>query len=77
MNNPTATAISLTTFFKAYPSSSPPKKPPPIPTEAEIRLSVHKCKISLLMVIYDISIGYPMDIVLFKYIQWISMGHGN
>jgi hypothetical protein len=34
MNNPTITAINLTTFLMAYPRSSPPKNPPP--TMAEI-----------------------------------------
>ena len=29
-NNPTITATSLTTFFNAYPRSSPPKNPPSI-----------------------------------------------
>jgi hypothetical protein len=35
MNNPTTTAISLTTFFSAYPIINPPKNPPPIVPDTE------------------------------------------
>jgi hypothetical protein len=76
MNSPTITAISLTAFFTAYPSKRPPKKPPPIPAETETKLS-HECEVSLLTVVHIISTGYPMYIVLFKYIPWISIVYGD
>ena len=40
MNNPTTTAISLTTFFKAYPISNPPKNPPPTVPDTEVSISM-------------------------------------
>jgi hypothetical protein len=42
MNNPAMTAISLNTFFMAYPNSSPPKNPPPTVAAEEATISVLK-----------------------------------
>jgi hypothetical protein len=40
MNIPTTTAMSLTTFFSAYPSKRPPKNPPPTTAPIELILSI-------------------------------------
>jgi hypothetical protein len=43
-NNPTTTAISLTTFLMAYPKSSPPKNPPPAIAEIGTIISELQCQ---------------------------------
>jgi hypothetical protein len=42
MNNPTTTAIRLTTFFSEYPMSRPPKNPPPTVAAVVVMTSVLK-----------------------------------